>query len=197
MAGKLRGRTLTVPDTGHVRPTTGRVRQSLFDSLQLEIPGCRFLDLFAGSGVMGLEAYSRGASFVLAVEADRKQAQRLREQAERFGLGPEIYTVVQKSVEALLQHPPRDGEGFDIVFLDPPYGHPGLEAILRQLATYDWLRAGASVVLEQGSRDTLPFAAFAEVKSYGDTRVVFYTSPDEASTGEASTLLFRPPRLPD
>ncbi len=167
--GRLRGRQIESPPRAKdIRPTTAMIRESLFSRFQKVLPGCRFLDLFAGSGIMGIEALSRGAAFVLAVEADPQQARRIREQYTKLGLAEQEAKIIAHDATALLARPCRE-EGFDLVFLDPPYGFAKLEVLVRLLEEHGWLKPGASVIVEHGKRDAdLP--GFVR-KDYGDTSV--------------------------
>ena len=150
IAGAARGRRLAVP-SGGARPTTDRVRESLFASLDHLLGGfvgAHVLDLFAGSGALGLEAASRGAAVVVLVERDRPSAAVARANAEVVAV-PGI-RVVAASVQAHLAGPP---EPFDLVLADPPYATaaPEVEACLATL-TRGWLAPDALVVVERATR---------------------------------------------
>jgi 16S rRNA (guanine966-N2)-methyltransferase len=153
IAGRHRGRRLHfVPGRG-LRPTPDRVRETLFNWLQAEIRGARCLDLFAGSGALGLEALSRGAAFLLAVEQNRAAAQRLR---ENIALLHEqgAAEVVQGDALRLLRRPPQ--RPFDIVFLDPPFAAGLLPEACRLLEANGWLQPSAFVYLEQDAGQDWP-----------------------------------------
>jgi 16S rRNA (guanine966-N2)-methyltransferase len=150
IAGTARGRRISVPAAG-ARPTTDRVRESLFASLDHLLggfAGARVLDLFAGSGALGLEAASRGATAVVLVERDRPSAAVARANAEAVGV-PGI-RVVAASVAAHLAGEP---EPFDLVLADPPYDTAAadVEAVLGRL-TQGWLAPDAVVVVERPTR---------------------------------------------
>ena len=150
IAGTARGRRLAVP-SGGARPTTDRVRESMFASLDHMLggfAGARVLDLFAGSGALGLEAASRGASMVVLVERDRPTAAVARANAEVVAV-PGI-RVVAASVAAHLAGEP---EPFDLVLADPPYATPAseVEAVLGRLTT-GWLAPDAVVMVERATR---------------------------------------------
>jgi len=151
IGGRLRGRRLPVPDRAGLRPTPDRVRETLFNWLQPVISGSRCLDLFAGSGALGLEAYSRGASEVVLVERSNGLAKRLRTIASDWQLD-EVRIAHADALE-WLERPP---EAFDIVFLDPPYALDLLEPSCARLARGGWLGARAHVYLEAGSHADLP-----------------------------------------
>ena len=118
IGGKWRGRKIPVVDSGSLRPTPDRVRETLFNWLQPRVPGARCLDLFAGTGALGLEAASRGAEQVLLVERDADRCRRLQEQVHRFG----AEQVTIKQADALVWLPAAGKETYDIIFLDPPFG---------------------------------------------------------------------------
>ncbi|PXY28318.1 16S rRNA (guanine(966)-N(2))-methyltransferase RsmD [Prauserella muralis] len=171
MAGRAGGRRLKVPPRG-TRPTSERVREALFNALDVagELAGARVLDLFAGSGALGLEALSRGAADAVFVESDRRAVEVLRGNVAALGLGG---TVRPGRAEAVLAGPP--GEPFDLVLADPPYGlgEDALAGVLAALAGGGWLAEGALVVLERAMRDGEPpwpdGLRPLRVRRYGDT----------------------------
>lgn len=176
VAGQARGRRLAVPEGRDTRPTSDRVREALFASLEADLrglTGLRFLDLYAGSGAVGLEALSRGAAAVVLVESHRRVAAVVRANLRAVGLpGAEL---LLDRVERLVAGPPPGGEPFDVVFLDPPYTLPdaAVAAVLTALRDHGWLAPDASVVLERSSRTgefSWPPGFVADrVRRYGDT----------------------------
>ena len=150
IAGAAKGRRLAVPPRG-TRPTSDRAREGLFNTLAtlLDLAGARVLDLYAGSGAVGLEALSRGAHAAVLVEADRGAAAIARRNAEGVNLSGA--TVIVRPVAAYLA---GDPEPFDLVFADPPYATP-VDDDLAALAV-GWLAAGAVVVVERSARDVPP-----------------------------------------
>ncbi|HKS44020.1 MAG TPA: 16S rRNA (guanine(966)-N(2))-methyltransferase RsmD [Amycolatopsis sp.] len=155
VAGRAGGRRLKVPSRG-TRPTSERVREALFNALEAggELRDARVLDLYAGSGALGLEALSRGASEALFVEADRKAVRVLRENVAEVGLGG---WVRAGNVEMVLAHE-SPAAPFDIVFADPPYVLDGarISAMLTSLAKGGWIVDDGLVVLERSTRDSEP-----------------------------------------
>ncbi len=122
--GNWQGRRIATPTHSKVRPTTSRVRESFFSRLGSGIKGTRWLDGYAGSGVMGLEALSRGAASVVAIECHRQQAKTLLHHRQTFDLSDTTYTVLPAKVEAILARPPKGIQAFlpvDMLYLDPPY----------------------------------------------------------------------------
>jgi 16S rRNA (guanine966-N2)-methyltransferase len=155
VAGQAGGRRLAVPPQG-TRPTSDRAREGLFNTLsvELELSGARVLDLFAGSGAVGLEALSRGAAEAVLVESDRRACAVIEANVGTLGLPGA--TVRQVSVAGYLATG-ADGP-FDLVFADPPYALAA-EAVAELLATLAddrWLRPAAVVVLERAARDPGP-----------------------------------------
>ncbi len=141
IAGEWRGRRIPVPAGTMVRPTPDRARETLFNWLGAAISGARCLDLFAGTGVLGLEALSRGGKEAWLVEADASLARALREQTVSLEANAR---VIREDVAAVLEWPVA--EPFEIVFLDPPYELP-LEPILAKLST--WLAPQARIYIER------------------------------------------------
>jgi 16S rRNA (guanine966-N2)-methyltransferase len=143
IGGEWRGRKLRFPDVEGLRPTTDRVRETLFNWLAPVIHGARCLDLFAGSGALGLEALSRGAAEVIFVDSDRRAVQSLRENLAL--LKDERGSVVQADALSFLRAGPRT---FDVVFLDPPFRKELLQPCLELLCHNDWLSETARLYLE-------------------------------------------------
>ena len=147
IAGCWRGRKLSFAPVAGVRPTPDRVRETLFNWLSPVIRGARCLDLYAGSGALGIEAASRGASSVVLVDSDPQVVTRLREQLDL--LDASWVEVVQSSVEGWLS---GTAEPFDIVFLDPPFRKNMLPACIHALESGGWLAADAYVYIEAESK---------------------------------------------
>jgi 16S rRNA (guanine966-N2)-methyltransferase len=157
VAGAAGGRRVRTPNGQTTRPTSERVREALFSSLQAalgRIDGVRFLDLYAGSGAVGLEAVSRGASLATLVEQHAPTAALARRNAADLGL-PGVEVVTAK-VERFAASPARSA--YDVAFLDPPYDVEDAVVwdVLQSLAEHGWLAAGAVVVVERSSRGRQP-----------------------------------------
>jgi 16S rRNA (guanine966-N2)-methyltransferase len=153
IGGEFGGRRLDFPNQRGLRPTADRVRETLFNWLMPELPGARVLDLFAGSGALGLEALSRGAGFVLLVEQARAVAERLRQNLALLG-AEDRAQVRQADALRLLSSPPETP--FDIVFLDPPFAAGLLVKLMPLLASNGWLADDAWVYLEQDASQPWP-----------------------------------------
>jgi 16S rRNA (guanine966-N2)-methyltransferase len=154
VAGTLGGRRISAPAGDRTRPTSDRVREALFSTLDslVDLDGARFADLYAGSGAVGLEALSRGAAHVLLVEADARVARVIRANIAALAAAPAARLAATK-VATALKEGPEDG-AYDVVFLDPPYAVPDDEvaAALAALVDGGWLAADAVVVVERSTR---------------------------------------------
>ncbi|MFH9981354.1 16S rRNA (guanine(966)-N(2))-methyltransferase RsmD [Streptomyces sp. NPDC017179] len=155
IAGRAGGRRLAVPPGNGTRPTSDRAREGLFSTWQSllggPLDGERVLDLYAGSGAVGLEALSRGAGHTLLVEADQRAVRTVRENVKALGL-PGADVRAGKAEQIVHTSPPA--EPYDLVFLDPPYAvsDDDLREILLTLRTQGWLAAGALVTVERSTR---------------------------------------------
>jgi len=166
VAGEWRGRRIKAPDDDRVRPTADRVREAWMSIIGSEIVGARVLDLFAGSGALGLEALSRGAAVAEFVEVSGRSLKALRENAELLGAGDRA--VIHRGDAVRFVAKLRAGE-FDVAFADPPY-KLGLGAEIAAA----WLAAPFAAVLgvEHGAHEELP--GEPDVRRYGTTAVSFY-----------------------
>lgn len=175
IAGTAGGRELRTPPGRGTRPTSDRVREALFSALQARdaLAGARVMDLYAGSGALGLESASRGAADVTLVESDRSAAAVIRNNAGRLGLKA---TVLATTVSSALAGTARE---LDLVFLDPPYDltEEALAADLGTLVARGWLAQDALVVVERSKRSAEPMWPEGlepeRVKKYGET-VIWY-----------------------
>ncbi|MEM9734384.1 MAG: 16S rRNA (guanine(966)-N(2))-methyltransferase RsmD [Pseudomonadota bacterium] len=178
VGGKFRGRSLAPPKSQAIRPTTDRNRESLFNILNHAhgdlLDGARVLDIFAGTGALGLEALSRGASHCTFMEISAEGRGILRQNVETLGL-----TGVTKILRRDATRPGQAGAlgPFNLVFADPPYGKGFGEKALTALRTHRWL-AGEALVLLEEAKGRLPAAleGFEQVdhRAMGDTEIGFY-----------------------
>jgi 16S rRNA (guanine966-N2)-methyltransferase len=154
VAGEAGGRRLGVPPGDRTRPTSDRTREALFGTLAalLDLDGARVLDLYAGSGAVGLEAVSRGAASALLVDCDARAAATARVNAAALGLADRVTVRRERVGRVLAAGPPA--EPVDLAFADPPYAQPGAEvdAALAALVRHGWLAPGAVLVVERSSR---------------------------------------------
>jgi 16S rRNA (guanine966-N2)-methyltransferase len=180
IAGKYRGRKLKSPPSLQTRPTSDRLRETLFNILAPRIEGARFLDLCAGSGAVGIEALSRGAAHVTLVDRSRKMYALIETNLRLLSVGDDEVEVVSREVSAFLgKHLKREAEPFDIIFFDPPYALD-YEAVLNCVGenTAQLLAADGVVVVEHHKKKDLP-KDFGELKRYrvvkqGDSSLSFY-----------------------
>lgn len=184
VAGRFRGRPIAAPEHAGLRPTADRVRESVFNKLMHGIPnfdvqGARVIDLFAGTGALGLEAMSRGAAYCLFVEDDADARALIRTNVETFGLQGETRIFRRDATDL---GSAGNMAAFDLAFLDPPYGKGLGDRSIRILADGQWLTPGAVAVLEERTGVAMVFPPdFQEIdrRSYGDTTVYFlrYSTP--------------------
>ncbi len=179
IGGRWRGRKVPITDCPGLRPTPDRVRETLFNWLAPGIGNTSCLDLFAGSGALGLEALSRGAASVVLVEKQKKAAAHLRKQSDELGGEAEVHCV------DALKYLERPAQPFDIVFLDPPYQSGLLAPAIQELEAGGWLGDDAFIYTENPAREPLP-----EVPSG-------WTLWRESKAGQVGYYLFRRQRAPD
>jgi 16S rRNA (guanine966-N2)-methyltransferase len=177
VAGKFRGRQLIAPGDVSVRPTADRIRESIFDILASRLgpsfEGLRVLDLFAGTGAMGIEALSRGAASAVLVETGAEARGLIRDHIEAFGLGG-VAKLLRRDATAL--GPSGTMGAFDLVFLDPPYGRGLGEKSLLSARDGGWLAVDATIVLEESREAELalpPGFVLDDRREYASTAVHF------------------------
>lgn len=183
IAGSLRGRQIKTPEDPGLRPISGRIKQSLFDMLTPRLPGARLLDLFAGTGAVGIEALSRGASFVFFVERNRRVLAILGENLKALGLESRARAQPGDALEDLSWIPFRAGvETFDIIFLGPPYKDVDKRPlaystpVLARVVEARLLAPGGVVVLQHQVKEEValpPGLECARQVKYGDTYLDF------------------------
>ena len=180
VAWRYRGKALTAPPGANTRPTSDRARQAVFNVLEHAgwSPGLhdrRVIDLFAGSGALGLEAMSRGAAFCLFVETDDAARGAIRDNVEALGLFGST-RIHRRDATDLGVRPGSAGPPFDLAFLDPPYSKDLGERTLAGLAAGGWLAPDALAVFERGADEPDPEVAGYEqldARDYGAARVLF------------------------
>ena len=177
IAGTARGHQFEAPTGKGTRPTLDRVKESLFGSIQFDIPDSRVLDLFSGSGNLGLEAASRGAKRVICNDYDRACAELIGKNAKKLNLDT-IVQVTSKDFHACLLDLARAGEKFDFVFLDAPYQDASAQQAAEQVFSLGLLAGGGRVFLEHAEK--LPptlntnLARLAQNKRYGSCAISTY-----------------------
>ena len=174
ITGKARGVTLKTPDGMQTRPTTDRVKEALFSIIQFEIQGANVLDLFGGTGQLGIEALSRGAKRAVFVDFQANACRLIRENLKRARLDGDAQ-VVQSDYLAYLD---RCKEQFQIVFLDPPYAEVFLETALKRITEIDILQSGGIIIAERPLGKELPweFDGYSRSRDYkyGNTLLAVY-----------------------
>ena len=174
ITGKARGVVLKTPDGLQTRPTSDRVKEALFSIIQFDLPGAKVLDLFGGTGQLGIEALSRGAQSAVFVDAGEPACRLIRENLQRTKL--ENQSKVVRS--DYLQYLNRCTERFDIILLDPPYAEVFLEKSLKTITEIDILQSGGIIVAERPAEKELPFEFEGYSRSrdykYGKTLLAVY-----------------------
>jgi 16S rRNA (guanine966-N2)-methyltransferase len=176
VGGRLRGRTLVAPKSQAIRPTADRLRETLFNILMHAygdpVSGARVLDLFAGTGALGIEALSRGAAFALFVDDGADARALLRANVEALGLGG-VTRIFRRDATKL--GPAHPIEPFSLVFLDPPYGKGLAEKALASARKDGWLLPDALIVVEEtiGTFKTPDGFAEVERRPYDDSELIF------------------------
>ncbi len=174
ITGKARGVTLKPPDGMQTRPTTDRVKEALFSIIQFEIPGAAVLDLFGGTGQLGIEALSRGAKSATFVDASDSACRLIRENLKRAKLEQDAKIVKSDYLSYLS----RCRETYQIIFLDPPYAEVFLENAIKRIVEIDILQSGGIIVAERPLGKDLPweFAGYTRSKDYkyGNTLLTVY-----------------------
>lgn len=192
IAGRWRGRRLEFPAVSGLRPTGDRLRETLFNWLMPDLPGARCLDLFAGSGALGLEAASRHAGAVVLVEKDAQACRALQQHCSTL----QANTVMVAHCDALtwLQTSQAPGETFDIVFLDPPFDSGLLADSIAALQSGSWLAADALIYTESAVGQSLSALADAHWKLcrhriFGAVDCRLYRHPGYSHAREPSPLI--------
>ena len=173
ITGTARGRRLKTPENYDIRPTNDNVKESVFNIIQFDIEGRRVLDLFAGTGQLGIEALSRGAECAVFVERRRDALQVIRENLEACGMTDKARVVNGDAMSYL-----KSGEKFDLIFLDPPYASGLLEQALEEIVRFDICRRHGIIVAESAADKTLPplagpYALYSEYR-YGKIKLTVY-----------------------
>jgi 16S rRNA (guanine966-N2)-methyltransferase len=171
IAGSLKGRRLSAPTWPGLRPTSDKLRETLFAILAPRIEGMRFLDGYAGTGAVGLEALSRGAAHVTFIERDPRAVRLIAENVQRCGLA-DGYTIVRGAVNEAARRQPLGP--FDLIFLDPPYADPDADAGVT--AALAWLAPSGLLIVEHASRQPVgdvPGARVTRTLRAGDSALAF------------------------
>ena len=177
ITGIAGGRKLKSPEGEAVRPTTDQVKQAIFNILQFDLEGRRILDLFGGTGQLGIEALSRGAREAVFTDSSRTSVQLIRENLKRCGLEGK---VLQTDALSFLAR----GEKFDVIFIDPPYDGGLYQAVLERINAVDNLNEGGIIVCEARAGTELPELAHPyrklREKRYGNVKICLYGKNEKA-----------------
>ncbi len=181
IAGEAKGREIIAPKGLNTRPTLAKVKEAIFGMIQFDIEGARVLDLFSGSGGLGIEAISRGAAHAAFCDADRRAYSAVKANVEKLGFGSRSSVYFGDSL-ALLERLSASGERFDIVLLDPPYETDLESRAIEKLCRLELLPAGAILICEHSQKNPPVFPEGFTVKKarkYGDSFVTYATYEGE------------------
>jgi 16S rRNA (guanine(966)-N(2))-methyltransferase RsmD len=191
ISGKAKGRRLVAPKGGAIRPTADRIKESLFNILPRDFSGMKILELFAGTGNVSIEALSRGAESALLIDASERSARIIRENLRRLDLTDRAQMWVMP-VRRALNAVGRQGQKFDVIFLDPPYDQKLVGRSLELIASIDPVYPTGVVVAEHSVRETLKtsygFLSLNDQRRYGDTLLSFFrhAAANSAVQGDSS-----------
>jgi 16S rRNA (guanine966-N2)-methyltransferase len=172
VAGAWRGRRIAAPAGRETRPTTDRVREAWMSAVEPYLSGARVLDLFAGSGALGLEALSRGAAHATFVDDAPRALQVLRDNVRALDAGPRVEVVRADALRYAAGLPPA---AFDVAFADPPYGRGLAAALVEAFAATPFAEL---LCVEHGRADALPELPGARTRRYGDTLLTLLPAPE-------------------
>ncbi len=184
ISGSAKGRKLTTPKNMRVRPTADRIKEALFNILQNmieEMPAIKVLDVFAGTGNLGIEALSRGAAHAVFIDNHRQSAEMIKKNLQMLDFEARARIIVDEALAAihLLE---KQGDGFGLIFLDPPYSKGYTEKMLDCLSTSPLVTDDTIVVAEFSAQETIPrhFGLLQEFdrRVYGDTALAFFNKGD-------------------
>ena len=174
ISGSARGRRLKEPAGFDIRPTSDMVKESVFNIVQFDVEGRRVLDLFAGSGQLGIEALSRGAKSAVFVDSSPEAAKLIRQNLALCGFSGFGAVYVRDAVK----HLERDSDTFDLILIDPPYDTPLLSEVLRAIIRFDKLNTNGIIMCETKAGVTAPAAAspyfLCRDYKYGSTKIIKY-----------------------
>lgn len=178
ISGEFRGRILEKLEGMDIRPTSDRVKESLFNIFGVKTFDCSFLDLFAGTGAIGIEAYSRGAAKVVFIDTDAKSIQVLKENLQKLNILDKVEVYNTDYINAINKLS-ADGRSFDIIFMDPPYMKGYEKIALNEVSDKNILSSDGIIVVEHDLGDEMPERAgkltIYRQKKYGNTMLTFYS----------------------
>ncbi|HSL61745.1 MAG TPA: 16S rRNA (guanine(966)-N(2))-methyltransferase RsmD [Desulfotignum sp.] len=178
ISGTCRGRKLISPEGREIRPTSDRIRETLFNILGTRVKTARVLDLFAGTGALGLEALSRGAAHAVFVDTSPAACRIILQNINRCGFSLQAF-VIRQDLHSALHGPSIASRRFDLIFMDPPYDRGFMEKIFEKQDFADLLSEGGILVVEHASREILPSSLngldIFRQKKYSRTTISFLT----------------------
>lgn len=181
VAGRFRGRRLEAPDSMRIRPTSDRVREALFSIIASRVPGSHVLDLFAGTGALGLEALSRGAAQAVFVDQGAEAIRIIRVNIQRLGVSDQA-EVLQGDVNQVIRRLVHRKSVFDLIFMDPPYGKGHIETTLPNLSSL--ALPETLLIAEHAVKERLPASPIEwlpiDMRAYGDTAISFFSRESSA-----------------
>ncbi len=185
-AGKFKGRTLIDNKFQHIRPTADMVKQAIFNKLAFSIANAKILDLFCGTGALGIEALSRGAREVVFADSDSRSINLTKDNLKKIG-ADSGYKVIKSSYEKTLAL--LVGEQFDIIILDPPYQSGVYEDCLKKIANHNLLSPSGIIVCEHDAKDTYDYSPFivTDEKKYGIKKVTYLQISNDENKKSSST----------
>lgn len=169
-AGKYKGRVLEENKFDHIRPTADMVKQAIFNKINFDLQGAKVLDLFCGTGALGIEAISRGASEAVFVDIDKRSIALTNKNLKKLNISARlINTNYSNAIKRL------NGEKFDIIFLDPPYKSGIYQDCIKLIYEYNLLNENGLIVCEQNKEDEFDFSPFEtiDIKVYGIKKVTY------------------------
>jgi len=195
IGGNARGRPLKVPKGRALRPTSGRVKESLFDILRNDLSGAKVLDLFAGTGNLSIEALSRGATEAVLVDSSTPSAKAIRENLHRLGLANRTQFLAMPVTRAL-RLLARQRETFDVIFIDPPYEQRLIEPTLEIIDTEMLLRGSGVAIAEHSIRETITAHLgnlhLSDQRRYGNTMLSFFRPITQTKSSTQGSLYHVP-----
>jgi len=175
ISGKFKGHKLVSFDEEHIRPTTDRVKESVFNILTAHLDSARVLDLFSGTGSLGLEAFSRGASTVEMVEINPKSIKVIQKNLARLKITEGIKILKRDAMEFVKKY---NGLPYDVILIDPPFPLKICEAILKEISQSQVANSGTRIFIEHSKQEPLPLEIDSlrciDTRSYGDKLAAFY-----------------------
>jgi len=182
ISGKFKGHHLVSFKADHIRPTTDRVKETLFNKLMFDLEGARVLDLFCGTGNLGIEALSRGAQHVTFVDAHKQSLLITRENLQKLKVEKNDYSILQKDVLSYLKG--YEGEKFDVIFADPPFTKKMAHDVMLALSSSGGFHSSTLISIESEKKERLdeqysPLSRY-DVREFGDKFLSFFKESSEA-----------------